>query len=106
MLDGHWTALVRAGAKRLANAAALFLGRLAVSDRYLETLSTDTLLTGGLSAAARLELERAKRDCEESVKDLYQRATAEAERLGQRYRMGLAAEIVSEAVQPHELAVG
>jgi hypothetical protein len=82
------------------------MGRLSLSDRYLASLAEDTLLDRAIASKQRTAFERAKRDCEDSLKDLCERAASEAERLGQRYRQRLAADIVTEAVHPHEMQVG
>src|SRR3569832_619292 len=87
------------GAQRLGTFARQALGWLACSRGYLASLPEDSLLERAFTPRERRDFESAKRDVAESLRDLHARAAAEASRLGERYRMGLAAEVIAGRVR-------
>ena len=72
---------------------------LSCSDRFLASLSTETLCERALGKAAAARAALGQRDLEDSIRDCAARAAAEAQRLGRGYRERVIAQAVRDATR-------
>jgi hypothetical protein len=73
------------------------------SDRYLASLPTEALLERSVGKAAAARIALGQRDVDDSIRDRAARATAEAERLGRRYRERVIAQAVKDTARLTQL---
>ena len=81
--------------RKQRNTLSRLIDYIMVGEGYLKTLSTEQILNRAIKTRTREEFTAVQSACEESYRDLFERANAFIERLGRNYRIRVQNQAIS-----------